>query len=227
MKLVLFDIDGTLIWPDGAGRAAMTGALTEIFGTAGPASTLPMAGKTDWQIVAELMEADGIDPAHVEKKLTACFLAIARHMKHTARQRRIRYCPGVPPLLTVLSGHPQVTLGLLTGNLATTAPIKLRAANLDPARFCVGAYGSDRLSRNLLPAVAIDRAKALTGYSFAGKNVVIIGDTPADVTCGEHLGVTAIGVATGSFSDESLDAAGADYVFPDLKDTNAVLRAIT
>lgn len=227
MKLVLFDVDGTLIWPDGAGRAAMTYALTEIFGTAGPASTLSMAGKTDWQIITELLEATGIDQADVEKKLPACFLAIARHMKYTVRQRRIRFCPGVPPLLTTLSGHPEVTLGLLTGNLATTAPIKLRAANLDPALFCVGAYGSDRPSRNLLPAVAIDRAKALTGYPFAGKNVVIIGDTPADITCGKHLGVTAIGVTTGRFSNESLDAVGADYVFPDLTDTDAVLRAIT
>jgi phosphoglycolate phosphatase len=226
MKLILFDIDGTLIWPDGAGRAAMERALTEIFGLAGPTTSLPMAGKTDRQIITELLIGAGLDQATIQARLPECFQAITRHMAQTTRQRQIRVCPGVPALLAQLSEQPEAVLGLLTGNLATSAPIKLRAANLDPTIFCVGAYGNDAADRSQLPAVAINRAQALTGYVFEGKNVVIIGDTPADVTCGQHLDVTAVGVATGSYPLEALRAAGADYVFPDLTGTDQIMQAI-
>jgi phosphoglycolate phosphatase-like HAD superfamily hydrolase len=226
MKLILFDIDGTLIWPDGGGRAAMYRALSEVYGVSGPTDSLPMAGKTDWQIITELLSATGISHSHIETILPECFEAIARHMAQTTQERQIRVCPGVPALLRRLSGYPDATLGLLTGNVAATAPIKLRAAGLDPALFCVGAYGNDGRSRSQLPGVAIARAQALTDHTFVGKNVVIVGDTPADVTCGRHLGVTAVGVATGSYVLGSLVAAGADCAFPDLTDTDAVIRAI-
>ncbi len=227
MKLILFDIDGTLIWPDGSGRIAMDRALTEVFSISGPADSLPMAGKTDWQIVTELLGAVGLHQGSIQARLPECFQAIARHTAQTTRERQVRVCPGVPVLLARLSTHPQVVLGLLTGNLASTAPIKLRAGNLDPTLFCVGAYGNDGRNRSQLPAVAITRAQALTGHTFLGKDVVIVGDTPADVTCGKHLGVTAIGVATGHYSLQSLSAVGADYVFPDLADTRAVIQAIS
>ena len=227
MKLILFDIDGTLIWPDGAGRAAMNRALIEMFGTAGPVDSLPMAGKTDWQILTELLIDVGLDPDTIETELPACFQAIAHHMARTTQERQVRICPGVPALLTYLSSHPEATLGLLTGNLATTTPIKLRAARLNPALFHVGAYGSDRPDRAQLPGVALARAQALTGLKIPGKNVVIVGDTPADITCGEHLGVTAIGVATGRYSLEELNNAGADQVFNDLTNIDAVVPAIT
>jgi phosphoglycolate phosphatase len=226
MKLILFDIDGTLIWPDGSGRAAMSRALSELFGVAGPADSLPMAGKTDWQIITELLIAVGIDHSSVDASLSECFEAIARHMVQTTQERQISVCPGVPALLGWLSAHPDAVLGLLTGNLATTAPIKLRAANLDPTLFCIGAYGNDGRIRSQLPTVAVDRAQTLTGHTFSGKDVVIIGDTPADITCGRHLGVTAIGVATGRYSPDVLIAAGADYVFPDLTNTETVVEAI-
>lgn len=226
MKLILFDIDGTLIWPNGAGRAAMSRALVEVFGATGPVDLLPMAGKTDAQIITELLTAAGFDPSIIETKLPVCFRTIAHHMTQTTHERRVQVCPGVLSLLRQLSAHSKTILGLLTGNLATTAPIKLRAAGLDPALFRVGAYGSDGLERSQLPGVAIARAQALTGQVFSGKDVVVIGDTPADITCGSHLGVTAIGVATGRYPEETLSAAGADYVFPDLSDTEAVMQAI-
>jgi phosphoglycolate phosphatase len=226
MKLILFDIDGTLIWPDGAGRMAMYRALSEVYGTTGPTDSLPMAGKTDWQIISELLSYTGISQSHIENMLPECFKAIARHMAQTTQERQMRICPGVPALLRRLSGHPEAMLGLLTGNVAAAAPIKLRAAGLDPVIFCVGAYGNDRQDRSHLPTLAIARAHALTDHIFKGKDVVIVGDTPADVTCGRHLGVTAIGVATGSYVPGSLVAAGADCAFPDLTDTDAVTKAI-
>jgi phosphoglycolate phosphatase len=223
MKLILFDIDGTLIWPDGAGRAAMERALVDVFGTAGPTDSLPMAGKTDWQIITELLTAARIEPASIEAYLPQCYQAIARHMLDTARERQIRTCPGVPTLLDRLSARRGVMLGLLTGNLHATTPIKLRAAHLDPAFFLVGAYGNDGRDRAQLPAVAIARAEALTGLEVRGQDVIIIGDTPADITCGQHLGVTAVGVATGQYSFEALKAAGAKRVFADLANLDAVV----
>jgi phosphoglycolate phosphatase-like HAD superfamily hydrolase len=226
MKLILFDIDGTLIWPNGAGRAAMNRALIEVFGTSGPATSMSMAGKIDWQIITELLIAAGFDRRLIEARRTACFEAITRHMAQTTRERQPRVCLGVPELLVRLATHPKATLGLLTGNLATTAPIKLRAANIDPALFRVGAYGSDATNRSQLVSVAIARAEALTGRKFLGKKVVIVGDTPADVTCGRHLGVTAVAVATGPYSLDNLSAAGADHVFADLTDTDMVMQAI-
>lgn len=226
MKLILFDIDGTLIWPDGAGRAAMNHALTEVFGILVPADSLPMAGKTDWQIVVELLTTAGLVWSDLETKLPECFQAITRHMTRTSQERTIRVCPGIPELLARLFEHPGAILGLLTGNLATTAPIKLRAAGLDPAIFCVGAYGNDAPSRSQLPAIAIERAAALTGHAFREKNVVIVGDTPEDIVCGQHLGVRAIGVATGQYALEVLTAAGADHAFSDLTDTDLVIQAM-
>src|SRR5437016_11636128 len=100
-------------------------------------------------------------------------------------------------------------VGLLTGNVAEGAALKLRAAGVNPARFRVGAYGSDAAARADLPPIAVRRAHALLGHSPTGADVVIIGDTPADVTCGSCVGARAIGVATGHYAREDLMAAGA------------------
>ena len=117
-------------------------------------------------------------------------------------------------------------VGLLTGNLNTTAPVKLRAAGFDPALFHVGAYGSDAPSRDGLPAFAVERARAFAGVNFEGKRVVIVGDTVADVTCGLGIGARHIGVLTGPHTRERLEEHNPDYIFSDLSDTEAVLSAI-
>ena len=119
-----------------------------------------------------------------------------------------------------------VVLGLLTGNLARGADLKLRSADLDPGRFVVGAFGSDSPRRPDLPAIAARRAERLFGHRPQGDMVVIIGDTPADVECGAGIGARAIAVATGSFSVEALAAQRPYAVFADLTDTDRVLDAI-
>ena len=136
---------------------------------------------------------------------------------------------GVADLLAALEPHEtgaRALVGLLTGNLAPGAALKLRSAGLAPARFRVGAYGSDSPRRSDLPAVAATRAAALTGRAFAGADVVIVGDTPDDVTCGRPIGARSVAVATGSFDAGALRAAGAAHVFDTLADTAAVLDAI-
>jgi phosphoglycolate phosphatase-like HAD superfamily hydrolase len=134
--------------------------------------------------------------------------------------------PGIFELLDALEARDDVVLGLLTGNLARGAHAKLGAAGIDPDRFRVGAYGSDHELRGELPAVAQRRAREQLGLSFSGRDIVVIGDTPADLHCGGAIGCRAIGVATGMYSVDDLREHRPAAAFQNLADTDAVVRAI-
>jgi phosphoglycolate phosphatase len=134
--------------------------------------------------------------------------------------------PGVVSLLDALSARDDVIVGLLTGNVMEGARAKLKAVGIDPDRFEVGAYGSDHEARGELPAIARKRVQAARGQHITGEDIVIIGDTPADIECGRSLGVRALGVATGHYPADELAACGAFAVFDDLSDTDAVVAAI-
>jgi phosphoglycolate phosphatase len=226
VKLVLFDIDGTLVWTDGAGRRAIHHALTEVFGTTGPAG-YRFDGKTDPQIVRDLMRSEGHDDAHIDARMPTVFERYVERLREELRAPgyRPRALPGVHGLLDVLEVRSDVVLGLLTGNLVDGARAKLEAVGIDPARFRVGAFGSDDEERPSLPDVACRRMRDL-GVQVAGRDVVIIGDTPADLTCGRAIGARAIGVATGRYTAEELRRHGPAAVFADLSDTGAILAAI-
>jgi phosphoglycolate phosphatase-like HAD superfamily hydrolase len=232
MRLILFDIDGTLLWTDGAGRRAVGGALHDEVGTTGPIDTYRLDGKTDPLIVRELLELAGhpaaaADPARIE---SVCSRYLARLESELSGPRAAtRVFPGVRELLSALEPLERggrALVGLLTGNLERGAHLKLRSAGLVPERFRVGAYGSDSGVRSELPAIAARRAAERASREFPGEQVVILGDTPADVECGRPIGARAIGVATGHYDVAALRAAGADAVFADLRDTGAVLDAI-
>jgi phosphoglycolate phosphatase-like HAD superfamily hydrolase len=149
---------------------------------------------------------------------------LARELK--APTTRTTLMPGVQPLLERLENEPGVVLGLLTGNIAEGAALKLRSGGVDPARFRVGAYGSDSAHRPDLPAIAARRAAALFGREPSGPDVVIIGDTPADIHCGLAIAARAIAVATGSYSVTDLAACGPHAVFENLSATDRVIEAI-
>jgi phosphoglycolate phosphatase-like HAD superfamily hydrolase len=134
--------------------------------------------------------------------------------------------PGISELLDLLEPEERVVLGLLTGNVSAGAALKLRAVRLEPSRFRVGAFGSDHAVRSALPAIAAQRAEPHFGRAPRGEEIVIIGDTPADVTCGKSVGAFSIGVATGSYRAAELRAAGAHLVFDDFRDAPAACRAI-
>jgi phosphoglycolate phosphatase len=119
-----------------------------------------------------------------------------------------------------------VLTGLLTGNFAATARLKLRAAGFDPDVFRTGAYGGDSVHRVELAALAVERARRLTGITFQGGQIAVVGDTPSDVACGEALGARTVAVCTGWHNREELVKAGAEVLFDDLSDTEAVLAAI-
>ena len=226
-RLVLFDIDGTLLWTDGAGRRAIHRALIEVFGATGPADHR-FDGKTDPQIVRELMRDVGHDDAHIDARLQGLFIRYVQCLREELRDpaHPSKPLPGVTDLLDALSRRSDVTLGLLTGNLVDGARAKLEAVGIDPDIFVVGAYGSDHELRPELPAIAQRRARARLGVDIAGRDIVVIGDTPADLQCGRDIGVRAIGVATGRYTTDDLAAQGAVAVFADLSDTDAVVRAI-
>jgi phosphoglycolate phosphatase len=227
VKLVLFDIDGTLVWTDGAGRRAIHHALTEVFGATGPADYW-FDGKTDPQIVRDLMRFAGHDDGHIDTQMQAVFdLYVERLRAELGAPGYLpRVLPGVFELLDALEACTGVVLGLLTGNLAEGARAKLESVGIDPQRFPVGAFGSDHEHRPSLPEVARRRVRERLGVDLRGEHVVIIGDTPADVTCGRALGARAIGVATGRYSADELRTHGAAAVFADLSDTAAVVAAI-
>ncbi len=231
MKLVLFDIDGTLLWTDGAGRRAVQRALVAEAGTAGPIDSYRFDGKTDPQIITDLLRLGGYpDPARPEVVAAVS----ARYLQFLAEELEgapgaTRLLPGVTDLLAALVPHEvagRAAVGLLTGNLAAGAALKLRSGGLDPSRFAVGAYGSDSASRADLPAIAVRRASAARGRAFVGRDVAILGDTPADVTCASGIGAAAIGVATGYYDAAALRGAGATMVFESLADTAAVLEVL-
>lgn len=226
-RLVLFDIDGTLLSAGGAGARALRDALLEVFGETGPIGAYSMAGRTDPQIVRELMTATGRTVEEIEPRYEAVWERYLRNLRGEVARTEIQALPGVPALLDrVEAGGEPTLLGLLTGNVMDGARMKVDAAGLGFDRFRVGAYGSDHGDRPELPAVAVRRARDLTGLEFAGKEIVIIGDTPFDIACGEHLGVRTIAVATGGHPAEELAACEPDYLFDDLTDADAVWRAI-
>jgi len=226
-RLVLFDIDGTLLWTDGAGRRAIHRALMEIFGETGPGDHR-FDGKTDPQIVRELMHVVGHEDEHIDARMEELFARYVVCLREELRdpQHRALPLPGVPALLGALAARTDVTLGLLTGNLVEGARAKLEAVGIDPEIFVIGAFGSDHESRPQLPAIAQRRARDVLGIDVPGENVVVIGDTPADMECGRDIGARAIGVATGRYTTEELAAHGAAAVFTDLTDTTAVIHAM-
>lgn len=226
-RLVLFDIDGTLLTSNGVAARAFRAALEEVFGTSGPRTGYSFAGRTDPQIARDLLRAAGMEEPRIEEGLEATWERYLEALARDCVSECVDVCPGVHPLLERLEARPEVALlGLLTGNLRDGARIKLEAGGIDFDRFRVGAFGSDHGDRRELPAIAVERAERLLGHRFSGKEVVIIGDTPLDVACGEHLGVRTIAVATGTYSREELAACGPDHLFASLEDTDAVWSAI-
>jgi phosphoglycolate phosphatase-like HAD superfamily hydrolase len=225
-RLVLFDIDGTLLWPNGSGALAMERALTEVYGTSGVLHQVSMVGATDHSIVHQALTGAGLSPTDIQPRWEPFTLALERHMATAVLERQLTPCPGVPALLDALVARDDVLLGLVTGNLETTAPIKLQAVGIDAGLFRVGGFGSDHSDRTRLPAIAARRARTLTGQRFQGRSITVIGDTPADVASGRVVGARTVAVATGLSPIEALQAAHPDELLPDFGDLEHALAAI-
>jgi phosphoglycolate phosphatase len=227
-KLVLFDIDGTILLTAGAGRRAIVAAVGEQIGNSAALQTVRFDGKTDPQIVTELLEAAGHPGPHPSERVSALCSRYVDLLAHELErpESRTTVMPGVFPLLDRLEREPEVLLGLLTGNVVAGASLKLRSGGLNPERFKVGAYGSDSAHRPDLPPIAAKRAATFFGRVPHGADVVIIGDTPADIACGSCIDARSLAVATGGYSVADLAACAPHAVFEDLTDTDRVLEAI-
>lgn len=227
-RLVLFDIDGTLLMSRGAGRRALVAAMADLLTLSEALDAVRFDGKTDPQIVVELLAASGDPEPEVPERISQ---VLDRYVACLERElgrpeHRTDVLPGIAELLDRIERTSEAVLGLLTGNVRTGAELKLRSAAIDPGRFRVGAFGCDHRDRSALPPIAARRAAPLFGREPAGATVVIIGDTPADMTCGVSIGARAIGVATGSYRADDLMAAGAFAAFDDLSDPQPVWEAI-
>ena len=205
----------------------MERALTEVFGSPG-SSEYHYGGKTDRQIVRDLMRREGFTDEAIDAQmgqlLESYVAGLATELE--SGNRTMLVLDGVLELLDALDREDRVVVGLLTGNIETGARAKLTAAGIDPARFRVNAFGSDHELRPELPAVAQRRASELLGIDVRGNRLVIIGDTPADIQCGEAIGARAIAVATGGYTVEQLAAYEPYALFETLADTGAVVSSI-
>jgi phosphoglycolate phosphatase-like HAD superfamily hydrolase len=215
IELILFDIDGTLLWPRGAGRASSREAMLEVFGTCGAIEHHDFGGKTDWFTLTELLREEGFGAEDVARAIPAYTDAMQRHMERLIGGFAVEACPGAHVLLDDLRARG-ILLGLVTGNVYTTAPIKLRTAGFDPTWFIAGAYGSESIDRNHLPALALERAVQHARRAITPEQVVVVGDTVADIECARALGATAVAVLTGYCPPEELIAAKPDFLLNDL-----------
>lgn len=225
-RILLFDIDGTLLDPAGEGRHYFKQVLTASFGTAGPIDTFDMIGKTDWQIVDELMGLAGVDREKVDANREAVFRAYARLVAQNAPTFNMRVLPGVLPLLVRLRRLPEFDLGLVTGNVREAVPHKLRAVGIDPDQFSIGAYGSEHVDRNALPGLALERWAVHLGQPVQKRHALVIGDSPRDIACARHSGLKVLCVATGHHDYRSLAAHQPDYLLEDFTQTEEVLQIL-
>jgi phosphoglycolate phosphatase len=226
-RVVLFDIDGTLLNTDGAGRRAMEHAMFSVFGVRG-VDGYRYDGKTDRQIVREQLLQLGHAPTTIDDGmdtvLTRYLERLGDELERSAPAHVVHR--GVKPLLASLQSDARVVVGLLTGNVEAGAMAKLEATGIGTSFFRIGAFGSDHEIRAELPEIARQRASAHVGATVDGRDLVIIGDTPADMTCGRGVGARAIGVTTGRFTRDALAEYTPAAVFDALDDVDAVTAAI-
>lgn len=225
-RLVLFDIDGTLLATGGPAKEAFQLAMMETYGTVGDIEVVSFAGKTDPQIARELLRGAGLADDAIDEGMPELWKRYLSHLEVALVDRPMHALPGVEELLAELGRRStEFALGLLTGNIRFGATLKLRSAGLD-GHFEMGSFGSDSEERDDLPGIALRRARERWGVTFRGSDVYVVGDTPRDVACGLKEGTRTLAVATGHFGEGELRAAGADHVVADLSATGRVLELL-
>ena len=227
MRLVLWDVDGTLVHTAGHGRAAFTEAFTRLVGHPPLAGGVPMAGRTDYAIALELLERNGVTRA--EERLADMFeelhAALLRRRQPMAEAGHPQ--PGVRQALLALGEHPSYLQSLMTGNIQPNARLKLATFDLDGLLDLeIGAYGSERGARSELVEVARSKTRAKLGIDVPVAETIVVGDTPLDVQAARVAGARAVAVATGPYGTRELEREEPDAVLRDLRDTAALLEAL-
>jgi phosphoglycolate phosphatase-like HAD superfamily hydrolase len=222
-RLLLFDIDGTLVDCGRQGRNVFRQALVDVFGTAGDCDAYNFAGRTDSRIVLDLLTGAGLPEEEVLAGLPRLQELYLAELEKGLDRTGMSLLPGVQELLESLADRPDVTLALLTGNWEAGARTKLSRFGLNRF-FPFGAFGSDRTDRDDLPPVALERAERHTGRTFRPEEALIIGDSVHDVGCARAHGIPVLAVATGRTSAKELRKAGAKQVVTDLTGAMPLFR---
>ena len=213
---ILFDVDGTLIESGGAGSRAWREAFEELYGVPADIAEFTDAGMTDPDVGrVTFKKVMGRKP---DSRELARLLALRNRLlpRAVAESKGYRVLPGVPALLARLSEQGYL-LGLTTGGVETAAHIKLERAHLN-RYFHFGGYGSDSPNRAELTRRALERASTILGQRLSHEEVLVVGDTPLDVTAAHGADAVAVGVASGRYSKADLAGAGADYVLGTLEE---------
>ena len=224
-RLVLFDIDGTLITDGGAARSSFADALRRVYGYDGDLRRYDFSGRTDPQITTMVLRDSGWTDAAIEERFPDLWREYLAGLARNATRERVRVLPGIAPLLEALQRDSRVTLALLTGNIEPGARLKLAPPGLNEI-FPFGAFGSDSAKREELPPIAVERASRVDGYRFTGADVVIIGDSIYDVRCGVPHGATTIALASSKTSAETLRAENPTHFFESAEALGPLLEAI-
>ena len=229
-RLVLWDIDGTLVQAGEVGRDIFTEAFQAVLGRPPDqvtARTLVMAGRTDPEIGLDFLAAHEIDEGERHLPAFSQALVTALAAKAALIRERGRALPGARETLAALGRTEGVVQSLLTGNVQPNARLKLASFGLDGyLDFEVGGFGSDHHHRPSLVEVARTKAERKYGTAFPGAATVLVGDTPLDVAAGRAGGARVVAVATGPYRVDELESTGADAVLEDLRDTEAATAAI-
>lgn len=219
VRLVLFDIDGTLVHTGGAGIKAFAKVFATAFNVPDGVEKMRFAGRTDVGLVREFFTMNGIPPS--PDNFRRFFEQYAFWLDHILAQSQTEECPGVRELihdLRALADPPR--LGLLTGNIRLGAEIKLRHFDLWK-EFETGAFADDHEDRDQIAHAALQRGSRVFGRNLRGEEVVVIGDTPLDIRCGRAIGAKVLAVATGGSKLEELKPHRPDWVVPDLTHVTA------
>ncbi|NYB52948.1 MAG: HAD family hydrolase [Methanobacteriaceae archaeon] len=218
--LTLFDIDGTLVRGARCHYMAFVHSVSKFYGMEEDISGINYAGKTDPQILREVLELGGIPEKVIEEKFQDCLDYMVQDYLANVHRENVQALGGVNLLLRELKDE-NVLLGLATGNLEPIAYAKLSKAGLD-GFFSFGGFGSDSPVRPCLVEKAINRAREF--YGFKGNQIFVIGDTPRDVEAAQPFNLKTIAVATGRYTTRELEKTGADFVLESLEDVNGVLE---
>lgn len=222
-RLFLFDIDGTLITSGGAGESALILAMESRFGVLEDLGGISLAGATDARIAVALLEKHGLEAT--PENTAALLDSYLHHLAGSMPKHAGRVLPGILPLLDALKLRPDAVVALLTGNVVRGAQIKLGHYGVwDYFEF--GAFADDHHDRNELGKFARARAAEKHGTHFGPEQIYVIGDTPRDIECGRAIGAKTVAIATGNYDRASLASHSPDFLFEDLGDTEAVLRAL-
>jgi phosphoglycolate phosphatase-like HAD superfamily hydrolase len=225
-KVLLFDLDWTLIYTGGAGVRALDHAFEKLFGIPQAMKKVTPDGKTDPAICREMIRVHlNREPQGAEIN-SLCQGYLDRLAEEVPQGPGYRVLPGIPELLQALSETPSVLMGLGTGNLEEGARIKLARADL-MKYFRFGGYGSDSEDRPTVLRTAVKRGEALAKTTFAPEDVVVIGDNIRDVQAGQAIGAVTVAVASGPMSYGDLSASKPDHLFRDFSDTRAVLKVLS